>query len=544
MLAVIAAGVVTLVALLPATAGAASPGGTAAPSSTSGSPASSGRPDSTGSDPAHHSPARSHWNKRGHHRRKPGRQRPQRSGTAARRGPLRAQIADAGCVPYARCSTNPHLISIHGDMLQVHGKGVGPGVAIAFPSRRFGPIDRYSPRVHLRKSALGLIVNIPRRARSGRIALMLGGNRHSKTYGPIILTPHKLHPPPPPPPPPLPPTPIEPSPSGTAFDGQGMWIWYISKSDGGSIPAIIAQAKSAGVSTLFVKSSDGPENYWSQFSPELVSALHAAGLKVCAWQFVYGTNPVGEAELGAKAVATGADCLVVDAESTYEGRYSAAQLYIKTLRSKIGQSYPVGLASFPYVDYHESFPYSVFLGPEGAQFNVPQMYWKDIGTSVEEVYVHTYEQNLIYQRPLMPLGQTYSNPSTEELVAFRTLASAYGSTGLSFWDWQETTSKGWKALVEPLNPELHMPSPEMTSPLLKKGSKGDQVLWMQEHLAAAEPEQPTNGIFEEKTASNLMSFQAAHTLPATAETDPETWSDLLTLPPVAVQWTGGNSPQT
>ena len=44
-----------------------------------------------------------------------------------------------------------------------------------------------------------------------------------------------------------------------------MWIWYVSASSGGSMASIIAQAKAAGVTTLFVKSSDGPSNYWSQF---------------------------------------------------------------------------------------------------------------------------------------------------------------------------------------------------------------------------------------------------------------------------------------
>ena len=110
-----------------------------------------------------------------------------------------------------------------------------------------------------------------------------------------------------------------------------------------------------------------------------MAELHANGLKVCAWQYVYGTNPAGEANLGAQAVANGADCLVIDAEAEYEGHYGAAQTYITDLRAKIGPSYPLGLASFPYVSYHPSFPYSVFLGPDGAQYNAPQMYWKDIG---------------------------------------------------------------------------------------------------------------------------------------------------------------------
>ena len=45
-----------------------------------------------------------------------------------------------------------------------------------------------------------------------------------------------------------------------------MWIWYLSQSNGGNVASIVAQAHAAGVSTVFVKSSDGSTNYWSQFS--------------------------------------------------------------------------------------------------------------------------------------------------------------------------------------------------------------------------------------------------------------------------------------
>ncbi len=93
------------------------------------------------------------------------------------------------------------------------------------------------------------------------------------------------------------------------------------------------------------------------------SALHANGIKVCAWQYVYGNAPVTEAYKGAAAVHDGADCLIIDAESEYEGKYVSAQTYIKRLRSLIGYSYPLALAGFPYIDFHPAFPYSVFLGP-------------------------------------------------------------------------------------------------------------------------------------------------------------------------------------
>jgi peptidoglycan hydrolase-like protein with peptidoglycan-binding domain len=465
-----------------------------------------------------------------------------RSLARRRRGPGPILITGADCLPHANCDGNPWEVSSLGGALLIKGRGIGPKMNVAFASlyrgRPAGPSLHGAPRATLRKTSAGLVVGIPRGARSGRITVLLGGRRHSNLLGPIRIVSHKLHPPPPPRPRTAT---IGPSPTGTAFDGQGMWIWYVSRSDGGSLSAILAQAKADGVGTLFVKSSDGSESYWSQFSPELVASVHDAGLKVCAWQYVYGTNPVGEAALGAKAVSTGADCLVIDAESEYEGHYAAAQRYMQALREKVGANYPIGLASFPYVDYHESFPYSVFLGPGGAQFNAPQMYWKAIGVSVEAVFSHTYEQNLLYERPIEPLGQTYENPTPSELVAFRSLASAYGASGLSWWDWQETSARGWKALTEPLNPELKVPSPEATSPLLREKARGDQVLWMQEHLATAIPSQQITGIFDSTTATNLKQFQAAHGLPETGETDATTWGDLLALAPVAVDWTGGTA---
>jgi peptidoglycan hydrolase-like protein with peptidoglycan-binding domain len=329
--------------------------------------------------------------------------------------------------------------------------------------------------------------------------------------------------------------------STSALEGQGMWIWYVNKSSGGTVAAILAQAHAAGVSTVFVKSSDGSSNYWTQFSPQLVAELHANGLKVCGWQYVYGSNPAGEASLGAEAVANGADCLVIDAESEYEGKYAAAQTYIADLRAKVGPSYPVALASFPYVSYHPTFPYSVFLGPGGAQYNAPQMYWRDIGVSVDTVYANTYIANRIYERPIYPLGQTYGGATPTEILRFREEALDYGATGWSFWDWQETSTAGWGALTAAMAP-LTTVTPNTAYPELSKGSKGDQVLWLQEHLASAEPSQETTGAFGSQTTANLEAFQSARGIPASGVADAATWAALLALEPVAVSWTGTKSP--
>jgi peptidoglycan hydrolase-like protein with peptidoglycan-binding domain len=457
----------------------------------------------------------------------------------ARGAPSRAQpvrISRVGCVPVERCSTNPHQVSINGT-LQLQGAGLTAGMVVVFPRSYGARISRNSPGSRLRQTSLGLIVTVPSGAHSGRIMVLISNTRHTGSFGPIYVFHHALHPPAPKK------APVAASGgagavSGTAFDGQGMWIWYLSQSSGGSLPAIVTRAHAAGITTLFIKSSDGSHNYWSQFSSELVQQLHANGLKACAWQYVYGSNPAGEAELGAKAVASGADCLVIDAEAEYEGHYAAAQTYITDLRAKIGPSFPLGLASFPYVSYHTAEPYSVFLGPGGAQYNAPQMYWHDIGVSVDTVYANTYIGNRIYDRPVFPLGQTYGGVSTSDLLRFREEAVDYGATGLSFWDWQETPSSGWSTLAAPLAP-LTSVTPNATYPQLSKGSKGDQVLWMQEHLASATPAQLTTGNFSSQTNANLKTFQETHGIAPSGVTDAATWAALLALPPVAVNWTGG-----
>jgi hypothetical protein len=317
--------------------------------------------------------------------------------------------------------------------------------------------------------------------------------------------------------------------------GRAMWIWELSSTDHGNLADIIAGAKLSGVSTVVLKSSDGRDFWSNQFTPTIVRALHAGGLKVCAWQYVYGNRPLQEADLGAEAVHDGADCLVIDAEAQYEGRYIAAQTYIERLRSLIGSSYPVALAGFPYIDFHPSFPYSVFLGPGAAQYNVPQMYWKDIGTSVAAVYAHTYSFNRIYQRPIFPLGQLYSNPPSQQIVRFRELDLVYGAGGVSWWDWQSASASAWNAMSVPIN-SLPDVTPEKAMAVVGRGASGDLVVWAQEHLVSAGFPVKISGEFKYRTYSAVLAFQAKHGLTTDGQIGPDTWAALLRYRPVHVTW--------
>jgi hypothetical protein len=320
-----------------------------------------------------------------------------------------------------------------------------------------------------------------------------------------------------------------------ALAGRGMWIWYVSRSSGGTVSGIISTAHRYGINTLIIKSSDGP-TMWSQFNATLISELHAAGLHVCAWQYVYGNHPIFEADAGAQAVQDGADCLIIDAESEYEGKYVAAQSYITQLRKLIGQSYPVALAGFPYVDYHPGFPYSVFLGPNGAQYNTPQMYWMDIGTSVNAVYAHTFAYNDVYQRQIDPLGQVWQNPPAGQIIRFRQLSRTYGAAGVSWWDWQQASTAGWGAIAVGAG-NLSGVTATTSAPILKLHSVGDLVVWAQEHLATAGYTIPIDGDYGPTTQSAVESFQTAKGLTADGIVGPSTWAALLRVAPASVVWT-------
>ncbi len=313
-----------------------------------------------------------------------------------------------------------------------------------------------------------------------------------------------------------------------------MWIWELDSTDGGNLQAIIDQAQRDGIGTLMIKSSDGT-TMWSQFNRSVVATLHAAHLQVCAWQYVYGDEPATEAELGAQAVRDGADCLLIDAEGEYEGKYVSAQTYIHKLRSLIGPNFPVGLAGLPYVDYHPAFPYSVFLGPGGAQYDVPQMYWHDIGTTTDGVFLHTYAFNLLYGRPIFPLGQIYGSPPLHQVLRFRQLSRLNGAPGVSWWDWQEAGPTYFDAVSRSVG-NLSDTARDDGLASLGLNAAGDVVVWAQEHLVSAGDPVTIDGAFGPKTEAAVESFQFAHGLPVTGEIDQDTWTLLLRYAPVAVTW--------
>jgi hypothetical protein len=427
------------------------------------------------------------------------------------------------CVPTTAKACRSGVRVPVGNQVQVRGHRLKRGMRVSFRWSRGALATK------LVRNRAGWSVRVPPGTALGKIAVTVrdrAGRRSNKRHIAVVAVA------------PLPPlTAARPGALPAVFAGDGMWIWYVAKSEGGNLDAIALRARAAGVRTVFVKSADRG-TVWQQFSPQLVADLHARGLRVCAWQFVYGADPLGEALAAAASVAAGADCFVIDAETAYEGRYAAAQRYMTALRAAVGRDYPLGFTSFPYVDYHPRLPYSVFLGPGGAQANLPQVYWKAIGGSVDAVSAKTVANNRIYGTPIAPLGQSYDAPSDADLRRFRAIWAGYGAAGLSWWSWQASSDATWSVLSEPPPAPVVLPDPGW--PALNKGSSGDQVIWMQQHLASADPSVALDGKFTAATEAALRAFQAARGLPPTGETDAATWQALLTVPLRPVDWTAGS----
>jgi hypothetical protein len=443
------------------------------------------------------------------------------SAADARRTTPPPQLQRLSCVPIntPRCAIGPAVP--RGLQVILRGKRLYSGMRVTFRWAK-GAIA-----TTLRRTKLGWVARVPASARVGTVWVYVRDRRfrRSKARRLKVLEARST-----------PPGASTPAPGGAvpaAFQGGGMWIWELARSEGGSAAAIGARARANGISTVFVKSADGT-NPWSQFSPALVSALHAEGLKVCGWQYLYGSSPVAEARAAATAAANGADCFVMDPETEYQGRYGAAQRYLNELRALVGEGFPIALTSFPYVDYHPNLPYSVFLGPGGAQVNAPQVYFKTIGGGVRTVSEHTYVSNRIYGAPIAPLGQSYDAPSTDDITRFRQLWAAWGAPGISWWSWQSTAAATWPALGGPLAGEA---AEDPGWPALARKAKGDQVIWLQQHLASEDAEVAVDGVFGAGTETALQDFQIARGLAASGITDAATWAALLALPVRAVDWT-------
>nr|CAB4128507.1 hypothetical protein UFOVP114_37 [uncultured Caudovirales phage] len=243
--------------------------------------------------------------------------------------------------------------------------------------------------------------------------------------------------------------------------GRGFWIWHLSGCEGGQIAAIIAKAQKCGVTWLAIKAGD-QGNPWSQFTPALVQALHAAGLKVYGWSYDVPGKVSVQTAVVKRVADCGADGFIIDAEIEWE-RPSAdkdAAAYISSLNGlSLPANFVLAHAPFDVISGHAAFPYTAF--GSGVSFVSPQAYWPEHGMSEAASTARMLAQWQKYAtqkpqaaRPLLPSGYSVQPdlpggkmPTAADMLAFEAHCKAAGCAGVLYWRWDGTPDAIWQGLA-------------------------------------------------------------------------------------------------
>lgn len=256
--------------------------------------------------------------------------------------------------------------------------------------------------------------------------------------------------------------------------GKGFFTWKLPMCEGGNPTAIAQKAAAAGLTHVVIKIADGTRKYpisGPDLNAAVTQALHAAGLQVWGWHYVYGDNPIGEARTAIEQVRSlGLDGYVIDAETEYKqtSKEAAATAFMDELRAGLPAT-PVALSSYRYPSYHR-IPWSQFLAK--CDYNMPQVYWEQSHNPAPQLERSVRElTSLSPSRPVIPTGAAYGTTvwraSPEDLRQFFQKALDLGLTAANAYSWDYATSPGntdlWDA-VAAFNWPGAAPSPAPPSP--------------------------------------------------------------------------------
>jgi hypothetical protein len=90
--------------------------------------------------------------------------------------------------------------------------------------------------------------------------------------------------------------------------GKGFFTWRLPETEGGDPAQIAAAAKSAGLSHVLIKIADGKYSYHGVFGDlkdyvtPTIEALRQAGIHIWGWHYIYGGDPIAEANIAIRRV--------------------------------------------------------------------------------------------------------------------------------------------------------------------------------------------------------------------------------------------------
>ncbi|MBN1146088.1 MAG: nuclear transport factor 2 family protein [Anaerolineales bacterium] len=234
-----------------------------------------------------------------------------------------------------------------------------------------------------------------------------------------------------------------------ALQGKGFFIWQISRCEAGNAQAIAAAGAQAGLTHVLIKIADGIDPYNINSStgqdlvPPVVAALRNRNIICWGWHYVYGYEPVAEADVAIQRLQTlGLDGYAIDAEAPYKqpGRDEAARQFMSRLRASL-PDFPIALSSYRYPTYHPQLPWREFL--EKCDFNMPQVYWVEAHNPGEQLIRSLREFEAMEPfRPLIPTGSAYKQgdwqPTVADINEFLDTARNLNLSAANFWEWGHT----------------------------------------------------------------------------------------------------------
>lgn len=235
------------------------------------------------------------------------------------------------------------------------------------------------------------------------------------------------------------------------LEGKGFFTWKIPACEGGDISAIVTVALAARLTHVLIKIADGTvvynidESTGVDYANRLTKALKSNGIKAWGWHYVYGYNPLGEANIAIQRVRQlDLDGYVIDAEDQYQepGKKEAANKFMNQLRMALPEL-PVALSTFRYPSYHQSFPWKEFL--EKCDLVMPQVYWMQAHNAGEQLSQSVRQlRAMTPYRPIIPTGPAFREhgwqPTINEVIDFLQTAKQLNLSAANFWEWSDARS--------------------------------------------------------------------------------------------------------
>jgi hypothetical protein len=233
------------------------------------------------------------------------------------------------------------------------------------------------------------------------------------------------------------------------LQGKGYFIWKIRDTEGGNVNAVAALAEQAKHTHLLLKIADGTYSYNLDLNTKvdlvapLVQTLADRGIISWGWHYIYGDDPLGEANKAIQRIQeTGVSGYVLDVEVEYKepGKAAAAEIFMNRMRQAY-PNLPMALSSYRFPSYHPQIPWEKFLSK--VDYNMPQVYWQ-LAHNPGEQLIRCYNefQALTPYRPIIPTGSAYQSggwaPTPADVIEFMDTARSLNLAAANFWEWANT----------------------------------------------------------------------------------------------------------